>query len=188
MSFNNIFYGKLISFSCWQHVCSGIASKLVCKYASEYIVCKNASFCLCSCLFYCKNLTTIEKYLKAYTKAAGCCCFWYKMRNQFLSILIFSPLLNSCFAKLLRSVSPLQCYYTWNFLLFICCKNWKFLPPPKSANTFLRGQKNLAKMILFVVTHKYLCVPCVCTFSSIQPERTLETEKAYTYFLWCALC
>ena len=85
------FLRKIDSFSCWQRVCSGIASKLVCKYASEYIVCKNASFCLCSCLFYCKNLTTREKYLKAYTKAAGCCCFWYKMRNQFLSILIFPP-------------------------------------------------------------------------------------------------
>ena len=70
----------------------------------------------------------------------------------------------------------------------LSCKNWKFQPPPKSANTFLRGQKNLAKMILFVVTHKILmCALCMYFLKHTTWKNIGDWKSLHLFPMVCSM-
>ena len=153
----------------------------------QNIVCKNASFCLCSCLFYCKNLTTYhpERSISRPIQRLPAAFRWETNFYQYW----FFPCYSHFFCE---AVGVLAHYYSVTAPDIFCClswKNWKFLPPPKSANTFLRGQKNLAKMILFVVTRKILmCGPSMYFFQQITWKNIGDWKSLHLFLMVCAVC
>ena len=91
----------------------------------------------------------------------------------------------------MRSCYVVLAHYSVTTPYIFCslsCKNWKFQPPPKSANTFLRGQKNLAKMILFVVTHKILmCALCMYFLKHTTWKNIGDWKSLHLFPMVCSM-